>query len=371
MLKYSLKIVSVLSIFAASFYMFFHSKKVVDPMHLPSENNLAFNNKEDAVIAKKLDQFLKDNHFNGTALVMDNNDPILHKGYGYADAENEIVATSKTKYRIGSITKTVVAVSILQLQKQGKVNIYDNVNNYIPFFPADKQITLAHLLTHTSGLPKKGEGKVDASNRDELISWIGNQKLIAPAGEKWNYVDYNYMVLAYIVETVTGKSINEYVTEHIFEPLGMEDSGLGEKKLGDTFLAKGYTIKDHLFKPSPRLAMKWLYGCGEMYTTVEDMKKLDEAMENGTLISKKTLEEALQMPSPKKYFIGFYLRPGFNHNHGVLSGWNTFNNFNWEKQRYVILFSNVKNSMDDKFNEKFRDLVNTLLDDKNKKKALK
>lgn len=100
---------------------------------------------------------------------------ILNKGYGYADVQNKIENTPQTKYRIGSITKTVVATSILQLQEQGKLNIQDNVNKYIPSFPADKHITLYHLLTHTSGLPENGEGKVNVASRINLVTWIGSQ----------------------------------------------------------------------------------------------------------------------------------------------------------------------------------------------------
>ena len=87
-------------------------------------------------------------------MVTDKERVILNKGYGYADVQNKIENTPQTKYRIGSITKTVVATSILQLQEQGKLNIQDNVNKYIPSFPENKNITLYHLLTHTSGLPE-------------------------------------------------------------------------------------------------------------------------------------------------------------------------------------------------------------------------
>ena len=94
-------------------------------------------------------------------MVTDKEHVILNKGYGYADVQNKIENTPQTKYRIGSITKTVVATSILQLQEQGKLNIQDNVNKYIPSFPENKNITLYHLLTHTSGLPEHAKGNVN------------------------------------------------------------------------------------------------------------------------------------------------------------------------------------------------------------------
>ena len=87
-----------------------------------------------ASISQKLDQYLIGKQFNGTVLVTDKEHVILNKGYGYADVQNKIENTPQTKYRIGSITKTVVATSILQLQEQGKLNIQDNVNKYIHSF---------------------------------------------------------------------------------------------------------------------------------------------------------------------------------------------------------------------------------------------
>lgn len=80
------------------------------------------------IAATKLDQYLKDKGFNGTVLVTDKNNVVLRKGYGYANIKDKVLTTPRTKYRIGSITKTVVAISILQLREKGKLNIEDNVN---------------------------------------------------------------------------------------------------------------------------------------------------------------------------------------------------------------------------------------------------
>ena len=315
-----------------------------------------------ASVAQKLDQYLKDREFNGTVLVTDKDHVVLNKGYGYADVPNHIENTPQTKYRIGSITKTVVATSILQLQEQGKLNIQDNVHKYIPSFPADKNITLYHLLTHTSGLPEIGKGKVNAASRLNLVNWIGSLHLEFPPGTGWRYTDYNYMVLAYIIENISKKPLGEYVKENIFARAEMHESGMGDMVPGEQHFTKGYKKKDNVLVPVPKLGMEWLYGCGEMYTTVGDMKKLDEAIINGKLLSEQSIQ-AMFTPSPeRKYAFSFYINPDYFHNHGVLNGWNTFNNFNKDKGTFVILFSNVKNSMDDDFNKEFRKMVSDLLE---------
>ncbi|MGG2014247.1 serine hydrolase domain-containing protein [Bacillus sp. S10(2024)] len=319
-------------------------------------------------VTQNLDQYLKDKQFNGSVLVSYQGRTILNKGYGYADIQKQIENTPQTKYRIGSITKMAVAVSILQLQEQGKLNIQENVHTYIPSFPVNKNITLYHLLTHTSGLPEHGKGKVNAASRLNLVTWLGQQPTAFQPGHGWLYTDYNYMLLAYIVEKSTGQSIAQYVKEHIFIPAGMTESGMGETPEGDANFSKGYKKKENELVLAPNLIMNWLYGCGEMYTTVNDMKKLDEAIMTSKLISPESLKLMLTPPADRKYAFSLYIYPDYYHNHGVLSGWNTFNNFNWDKKLFVTVFSNVQNGINDDFNTEFRKLVSDLLEKEEMKK---
>ncbi|KFM98474.1 class A beta-lactamase-related serine hydrolase [Bacillus clarus] len=373
MIKKIVITVLICFIVCGSAYYFLYTpekEKVLTSRATPSVESELQNNLEKkeepqvnyASISQKLDQYLKDKEFNGTVLVADKDHVILNKGYGYADVQNKIENTPQTKYRIGSITKTVVATSILQLQEQGKLNIHDNVNKYIPSFPVNKNITLYHLLTHTSGLPEHAKGNVNAASRLQLINWIGRQNVEFPAGTGWRYTDYNYMVLAYIIESISKKPLGDYIKENIFAKAEMHESGMGNMVPGDQHFTKGYVKKDNVLVPAQKLGMNWLYGCGEMYTTVGDMKKLDEAIINGKLLSEQSIQAMFTPPAERKYAFSFYIYPDYFHNHGVLSGWNTFNNFNKEKGTFVILFSNVKNSMDDNFNKEFRKMVSNLLE---------
>lgn len=369
-------IVSICAVVCGGVYYFLYnpnikeSKELITKVNPAVESEVQENIEEEkkekqidyASISQKLDQYLVGKQFNGTVLVTDKEHVILNKGYGYADVQNKIENTPHTKYRIGSITKTVVATSILQLQDQGKLNIQDNVNKYIPSFPENKNITLYHLLTHTSGLPEHAKGNVNAASRLPLINWIGRQNLEFPAGTGWRYTDYNYMVLAYIIEHISKKPLGDYIKENIFVKADMHESGMGNMVPGDKNFTKGYVKKNQELVPAQKLGMDWLYGCGEMYTTVGDMKKLDEAIINGKLLSEQSIQAMFSPSKERKYAFSFYIYPDYFHNHGVLSGWNTFNNFNKEKGTFVILFSNVKNSMDDDFNKDFRKMVSDLLE---------
>ncbi|MDM5189749.1 serine hydrolase domain-containing protein [Bacillus sp. DX4.1] len=343
----------------------FHASKVAPSVEAQVQGNTE-KEKEPSIdyasVAQKLDQYLQEKGFNGTVLVADKNHIVLNKGYGYADVQNKIENTPQTKYRTGSITKMTISTSILQLQEKGKLNIQDNVNKYIPSFPMEKNITLQQLLTHTSGLPSKGTGKVNAASRLDLVTWIGKQKVDFPPGTGWGYTDYNYMVLAYIVEKVSGQPIDKYIKEHIFVPAGMHETGMGNQVPGDVNFSKGYKQKEQKLVLAPKLAMNWLYGCGEMYTTATDMKKLDEAIMSGKLFSSQSLQQMITPPSGRNYGFGFYVNPDYYHNHGVVAGWNTFNNFNWDHQIFVILFSNVQDAINDDFNKEFRKMVSDLLE---------
>ncbi|MDA2165709.1 serine hydrolase [Bacillus cereus] len=376
MMKKIMMIVSICAVVCGGVYYFLYnpnikeSKELITKVNPAVESEVQENIEEEkkekqidyASISQKLDQYLVGKQFNGTVLVTDKEHVILNKGYGYADVQNKIENTPHTKYRIGSITKTVVATSILQLQDQGKLNIQDNVNKYIPSFPENKNITLYHLLTHTSGLPEHAKGNVNAASRLPLINWIGRQNLEFPAGTGWRYTDYNYMVLAYIIEHISKKTLGDYIKENIFVKADMHESGMGNMVPGDKNFTKGYVKKNQELVPAQKLGMDWLYGCGEMYTTVGDMKKLDEAIINGKLLSEQSIQVMFSPSKERKYAFSFYIYPDYFHNHGVLSGWNTFNNFNKEKGTFVILFSNVKNSMDDDFNKDFRKMVSDLLE---------
>ncbi len=100
-------------------------------------------------------------------------------------------------------------------------------------------------------MPDQGQGRVDAGSRLKLVTWIGALKLQFPAGTGWKYTDYNYMVLAYIVEKITNKPLAEYVKENIFTSAGMYESGMGATLPEDIFLAEGYTRKDNELIAAP------------------------------------------------------------------------------------------------------------------------
>jgi CubicO group peptidase (beta-lactamase class C family) len=138
--------------------------------------------------------YVSNKQFMGSVLVARGNEILLDKGYGFANAEWNVVNSPRTKFRLGSVTKQFTAAAILLLQERGKLNIDDPVQKYIPEAPAawDK-ITIFHLLTHTSGIrnftafPDYQSWEPFATTPEQLVARLKDKPLEFQPGDGWNY----------------------------------------------------------------------------------------------------------------------------------------------------------------------------------------
>ncbi len=132
-----------------------------------------------------------------------------------------------TPYPLASITKSVIASAILQLESHGKLQLGDTLKQYMPDFLNGDKITLHHLLTHTAGIWKETQGPEQLYTSDTLMSLIESIKqkpLRFEPGAKFEYSNLGFSLLAYVIECVSGQSYKSYVLDHIFTPLGMHNS---------------------------------------------------------------------------------------------------------------------------------------------------
>lgn len=291
----------------------------------------------------ELDQYLQSKGFSGTAVVVKNGKVLLNKGYGLANQEKKIPNNSETTFYIGSISKAFVATAIMQLKDQNKLQTEDTVAKYIPDFPQGDGIKLVHLLTHTSGIPEYEAGADDISH-EELLKRIGQQKRLANPGEKWKYSDSNYSILAYIVEKVSGQPLEEYIKQHIFDAIGMKHSGFGRALEQTKYPSTGYKIVNNNMTTPAIPSMSQLYGCGDIYTSANDLYLFNEALFSGKLISKESYDQMFTA-FKKDYGFGWYVNPGSYSNHGVMPGWNCLNGFSKNGSVYVVLLSNIQNNI--------------------------
>ena len=185
--------------------------------------------------ASKIDKVLNDlterEAFTGAVLVARNGEVLLRQGYGLADRERNIPNTPQTKYRLGSITKQFTAMAILMLQAQDKLNVQDPICRYISECPITWQdITIHHLLTHTSGIPNLTDfhdyqaTKATPSPPEQTIARFKDKPLGFPPGEQWSYSNSGYIVLGHIIEQASGLSYEAFLQQYIFEPLQMKDT---------------------------------------------------------------------------------------------------------------------------------------------------
>ena len=212
----------------------------------------------DDFFAKNMEEY----HIAGAAIsVVKDGKLFFAKGYGYADVEKGIpVDPEQTIFRIGSVGKSITWTAVMQLVEQGKLDLDADINTYLDFRIPDtypQPITLKHLMTHTSGIEDRwleslvtDPGKL-VSERVWLIDNFPGR--VRPPGEATGYSNYNPMLAGYIVARVSGQPYDQYIHEHIFEPLGMTHSNVHVQIPEDLrpFVSKSYTYVDGAFQPFP------------------------------------------------------------------------------------------------------------------------
>jgi len=235
----------------------------------------------------------------GAALLVAQNGRILYQsGYGYADIGNRVRITPETKFRIGSVTKPFTAAAILKLQEDGKLRVSDKLSQYYPDFPRGDEITLYHLLTHTSGLanytnqPDFLKTVMTETAPAAIVESIKKDKPDFDPGAKWEYCNSGYFLLGCIVEKVSGKSLEAFFQETFFDPLGMKNTGVHHWNRILEHEATGYSYLGGKIQRSLDWDMSWAGGAGALYSTVGDLYRWNDALFNGKVLTPASLEAA-------------------------------------------------------------------------------
>ncbi|MBN2274598.1 MAG: serine hydrolase [Bacteroidales bacterium] len=235
----------------------------------------------------------------GAAVLVSKGGEILHKkGYGLADIGYGIPVSPVTKFRIGSITKQFIAAAILKLQEEGKISITDKLSKFIPDFPRGDEVTIHHLLTHTSGIrsytnePDFLETVTVYATNQKMIDSIKADDFDFSPGEDFEYNNSGFFILGYIIGKVTDKLYGIYLKETFFDPLGMKNTGVHTSRLIIENEATGYVINNDKFEKSLNWDMSRAGGAGSLYSTVEDLYIWNEAVFNGKVLSDESLKAA-------------------------------------------------------------------------------
>jgi CubicO group peptidase (beta-lactamase class C family) len=220
------------------------------------------------------------------------------KGFGYADVEHKTKITPQTKFRIGSITKQFIASAILKLQEDGKINVNDKLSKFFPDFPRGNEVTIHHLLTHTSGIhsfTSKDSFLVDVLKpitNEEQLKYFMNDPYDFNPGDRYQYNNSGYFLLGYIIEKITGDKYGNYLKKTFFDPIGMTNTGVHTPKLKLTNEALGYQKNNDKYDRALNWNMDWAGGAGSLYSTVEDLFKWNEALFNDKVLKPESLKAA-------------------------------------------------------------------------------
>jgi len=247
------------------------------------------------IIVQKM---MKEQKIAGLALaVIKNGKAVVNKGYGLANVELNVPVTEKTVIRLGSVSKQFFATAILKLMEEGKLSIEDHVHKFFPDAPDTwKPIQLKHLLSHTSGLKREGPAYNNSVIQPDLviIKSAYSLPLDFKTGEKYQYCNLAYFMLAEIITQVSGMSWQDYIREKLFIPAGMKNSGMTDFYLIIPNRANGYMHKNGVLVNAD--AMYAVRPSGGFLSTSTDMILWDKVLREKNIILKKENWELLWQP---------------------------------------------------------------------------
>ncbi|MFS0756719.1 serine hydrolase domain-containing protein [Noviherbaspirillum sp. 1P10PC] len=208
-------------------------------------------------------------------------------------------ATTAMHFRNGAVAMTYMATVLLQLVDDGRLSLGDKVGKWLPGLPAADQVTLEMLVNNTSGYPDYVADPefLAATKADPLREWTAgglmsyafNKGLIYPPGANWNYSHTNYLVLAAVIEKVTGKPLAEVLRGRILDPLGLRNTASSVQPDIPSPVLRAYTSERGSYEESTFWNPSWTLPAGAVMTTdITDLRLSAEAIMRGTLLSSRS-----------------------------------------------------------------------------------
>lgn len=260
---------------------------------------------------------------------------VFAKAYGYRNLDDRVPADVDTMYAIGSNTKQFTAAAILMLRDAGRLDVDATVATYLPGLPHGSEVTIRQLLTQTGGyaeyteLPNIDELGNRRTTNEEILATVAAQPLGFTPGTKWQYSNTGYVVLATIVQKLSGLSYADFLRTRIFEPLHMTRTRYEDEAAVEADRATGYT-RFAMGEPAheEHLDYTWFSGAGAIESTVGDLEKWNDAIDRGTLLSASSramMHTSMRLAdgSDTHYGFGLMLQMLPNGKHVVLHGGDT------------------------------------------------
>jgi D-alanyl-D-alanine carboxypeptidase len=294
----------------------------------------------------------------------------IEESYGLANVEYNQPAEKNSVFEIGSISKTFTAIGVLMLQEEGKLSVNDRITKYFPQYPGWNEITLKHLLQHTSGIKELTDTEPFKSNQgrdwtpQEVIAGIAKESLDFEPGQKAKYSNTGFIILGLVIEKKSGIAYGDFLAEKITKPLGMAHTMLGSNSAIIPKRVSGYAYAGNLMN-AEYASLVLPYASGAILSTPSDLIKLVKVFRGEALLNEKSIRE---MFSPTHLNNGTRYQtsdPGLKITFGYgldsivlnekiipaktggISGFNSFFAYFPESQTMVAVTANLNNSLQD------------------------
>ena len=307
--------------------------------------------------------------FNGNVLVAKKGRIIYQQAFGFRNFDTKISLDNQSVFTMCSVSKQFTATAIMLLKEAHKLTLNDTLRQYFPELPY-QHITIANMLDHTSGLPDYQLLMVHNWNHNQIANNADLIKMLAAKrppvffkpGQKYHYSNTAYVLLASIIEKVSGQSYQDFITDHIFKPLGMRSSAIYAQPNdhpagGIADYADGFMYSDSLKKYVPAVNVYQLvrylagiYGDAGVSTTTGDLLKWDRSVTHDALLTKKDQEDMLAprtlIDTAGKLYYGYGVEIGKNElgsfimHEGIWPGYRTCLTRYVEPDITIIVFSN-------------------------------
>jgi CubicO group peptidase (beta-lactamase class C family) len=260
-------------------------------------------------LAHRIDTFFKKRYlakrFNGVALFAKQGKIIYHKAFGYANFSTKDSLKTDDAFQLASVSKTITAIAIIKLIENEQLRLDDTLQKHLPQFPY-QNITIRHLLSHRSGLgnymyfiDKIWPNKDSSISNQQMVDFmqLDTPMVYYQPNVRYHYCNTNYALLASIIEKVSKKTYAEYVQEHIFDPLGMENAFIynrnNQRKLPQEVI--GY---NGIYRAKENIYLNGVVGDKGVYASTIDLLKLDQGLYDENFISQYLIEEAFLPQNP-------------------------------------------------------------------------
>jgi CubicO group peptidase (beta-lactamase class C family) len=289
---------------------------------------------------------------------------IKAQGYGLSNVELSVPVKPETIFQTGSVGKQFTATAVMMLLEDGKVSLDDKISRYFPESPAAwKDITVRHLLTHTSGIPDYGSEtkkmidlRVDYTE-DEMVRRFAEFPLDFAPGAKWSYSNSGYVILGVLIHRISGKFYGDFLEERVFHPLHMDATHIISEENIVPNRSSGYRLVNGVLKNQEWVAPKLnTTADGALYTNVLDMAKWDAALTQQSLLKKSSYEQMytpVRLTNGTTHPYGFGWEIAATHGHALIEHSGSWQGFHMNFSRYpadklsVVVFTNLDSEHSD------------------------